>query len=120
MVVLKNMKKTPKSCGECPFGDCGCKLLKMLGDGKREYLTYSTMSRTDCPLVDMKYELNSRDHEILDNIYDHFRNNLGEYAHYHSVASFRFTEDAGPYTPYSEITIELCDGSTIKYSRPKD
>ena len=120
MIAIRNMKEMPKSCYECPFGDCGCKLLEMLGDGKREYLTYSTLSRTDCPLVDMKYELNSRDHEILDAIYVRFCDNVGSYAHNHSVASYHFTEDTGPYTPYSEITIEMCDGSTIKYSRPKD
>ena len=131
MIAIKNMKEMPKSCGECPFGSFADSAICALSDnnpfpkyvpntGGIAWSTYWNYRRGDCPLVDMKYELNFHDYEILENIYEHFCDNAGSYAHHHSVASYHFTEDSGPYTPNSEITIELCDGSTIKYSIQKD
>lgn len=134
MIAIKNLKMMPKSCYECPYGSFKDGIVCALfnnnsfsctassGDVVQgtAWSTYWNYRRGDCPLVDMKYELNFHDYEILEDIYEHFCDNVGSYAHHHSVATYHFTEDAGPYTPHSEITIELCDGSTIKYSIPKD
>ena len=116
MIAFSNMRKMPKSCDECPFGGCGCKIL---GDEKRVYLTYSTTRRTDCPLVEVKPD---SEIDILKEILMSFCETVGLSDIYnHGLWNYKFEDSvAGTNTKHdlsSTIIIEFTNGDVITYKR---
>lgn len=112
MIAFSNMRKMPKSCDECPFGGCGCKIL---GDDKRVYLTYSTTRRSDCPLVEVESD---NDVDILKEIFESFCTTVGlSESKKRSIWNYRFSDDGVKHDLHSPIIIEFVNDDVITYKR---